>query len=94
MTEMDKLIMGLDLYDIPHVVVIQPFFNTKQVWYPSKEEAVCDAICHRCSYGGNEGLLEICGLTNVEDDDVEGWLTAIEVLSRIYNHWKENSDCC
>ena len=45
-----------------------------------------DAICHRGSYGVNEGLLEIMGDIVDEEavgDRVEGWLTAEEVIERI-----------
>jgi hypothetical protein len=58
-----------------------------QVFYPSKDEKICDAICHEFSYGGKEGLLEIMGLVEVDDDDVEGYLTASEVAYRIKKHY-------
>ena len=45
-----------------------------------------DAICHRGSYGFEQGLLEIYG--NIVDqekdgDSVVGWLTAEDVIKRI-----------
>lgn len=40
-----------------------------------------DAICHYGSYGYNEGLLEIYGII-VPNDDVEGCLTAREVIKK------------
>jgi hypothetical protein len=47
--------------------------------YDDKGKRVWDAICHRHSYGGEKGLLEIYG--NICDcDDVIGWLTAKEVV--------------
>ena len=48
---------------------------------PEKE---WDAISHRGSYGYEEGLLEIMG-SIVHDcgDQVEGWLTAEDVIERI-----------
>ena len=43
-----------------------------------------DAICQGGSYGGDEGLLEIYGgIVQNEYDDVEGWLTADEIISRM-----------
>lgn len=43
-----------------------------------------DAICHSGSYGHEQGLLEIMGTIAEEDDDeVEGWLTAEEILQRL-----------
>ena len=59
-----------------------------QIWYPSEDKPICDVICHKYSYGGEEGYLEIMGLTENEDD-VEGWLTAEQVFHRIYNDYFE-----
>lgn len=42
-----------------------------------------DAICHEYSYGSERGLLEIMGSITQIDDDVEGWLTAKEILKRV-----------
>lgn len=42
-----------------------------------------DAICHSDSYGHERGLLEIMGTIVRVDDDVEGWLTAEEILQRL-----------
>ena len=59
-----------------------------QIWYPNRDEAVCDVICHKYSYGGDRGLLEIMGLVSEEcDDAVEGWLTAEKVFKRISAHY-------
>lgn len=38
-----------------------------------------DAVCHRHSYGGPQGLLEIYGDIC---DDVVGWLTAEDVITK------------
>ena len=59
-----------------------------QVFYPSRKECICDAICHEYSYGGKDGLIEIMGLTE-NDDDVEGYLTAEDVFTRMYNDYYE-----
>ena len=44
-----------------------------------------DAICHRGSYGAEQGLLEIMGsiVSNDTGDTVEGWLAADDVIRRI-----------
>ena len=40
-----------------------------------------DVICHRWSYGGDEGLLE--GMGDLFGPDVEGYLTAEDIIKRI-----------
>ena len=44
-----------------------------------------DVICHEFSYGSEHGYLEACGniVPNTVGDEVEGWLTHDEVLSRL-----------
>lgn len=84
--EIVKLSKMLDKEGIPHEDM--QIFDGLQVNYPNKENCICDAICHSFSYGHEQGLLEIMGLT--EDDDVEGYLTAKEVFKRIKKHYKEN----
>jgi len=48
-------------------------------------EVSWDAICHRGSYGFEQGLLEIYGsiVTEEDGDSVVGWLTAEDVIKRI-----------
>ena len=61
-------------------------FNRHQIIVPaSGAEAEWDAICHRGSYGAEEGLLEIYGVIVPESagDSVEGFLTAQDVIERI-----------
>jgi len=91
MTEMQKLINKLAEANIPYEVATHPFTNTPQVWYPTRENPVCDAICHEFSYGYSEGLLEIMGLVDEKKsggDSVEGYLTADEVFERIAKHYR------
>jgi hypothetical protein len=66
-------------------------FTVKELWggaqvivNNSQGERQWDAICHNYSYGHEEGLLEIMG-TIVREDcyEVEGFLTAEEILKRI-----------
>lgn len=67
--------------------------ENNQIWYPSKENKVCDVICHKYSYGYEQGLLEIMGLLTEKEseiDSVAGWLTPEDVFERIWRHWVKN----
>lgn len=59
-------------------------------YYGHGENLICDAICHSGSYGHEEGLLEIMGLTR-NGDSVEGWLTSEEVFDRISEDWSKGN---
>ena len=89
-TEMDKLIDYLKIcppekytYSITECCgrpqVIFMYFQTG--------ERVADCVCHSGSYGHERGLIEAMGapLVNKENslDDVEGYLTAIDIMARI-----------
>ena len=84
--EMTKLIEILKKSNIPFQVTSCE--GAPQVWYPNRKHVVCDAICHKYSFGGKDGLLEIMGLVDEEEagDEVEGYLTAEEVANRIFEH--------
>jgi len=86
--EMDKLIPMLCKADIPFDLAIH--MGRPQIIYPSIENCVCDAVLHWGSYGREQGLLEIMGLTESVEDDVEGWMTAEEVFARISAHYEKN----
>jgi len=87
--EIERLVKMLDNTIIPYELTDDAMGNSNnQIWYPNHDENICDVICHEYSYGGNDGYLEIMGLTQNEDD-VEGWLTAEEVFTRIYNDFFE-----
>lgn len=62
-------------------------FEQHQICVPEYdcERREWDVICHRGSYGAEEGLLEIMGTIVRDDagDSVEGWLTAGDVIERI-----------
>ena len=62
---------------------IYPFHSV--VVYDDKDNYLWDAICHRGSYGYEQGLLEIMGtVVDVNaGDSVEGWLTAQEIIDRL-----------
>lgn len=82
MSEMSKLFLLLAEADIPFET--REIFDTMQICYPSFDDLTCDVICHKYSYGHEQGLLEIMGLADPEiDDTVEGYLTANEVFARI-----------
>ena len=88
MTEITKLAVLLAKANIPFEIT--SCNDAPQICYPQRVERVCDAVCHKFSYGGDEGLLEILGLVDTDEigDDVEGWLTADEVFERIKTHYE------
>ena len=90
MSELDKLELYLIAAGYKHYERIDEehlFFSRHQiVVYNEKGKKLWDAICHRGSYGYENGLLEIYG--NIVDekkdgDEVVGWLTADDVIKRI-----------
>lgn len=89
-TEMYKLINLLINAKIPFEVV--ELYDTPQVCYPSNSSRICDAVCHSGSYGHEQGLLEIMGLSTDPDDDIEGYLTAEEVYKRISQDYEKNKE--
>ena len=96
MTEMKKLEIMLDTFNVPFEITTH-YSGTKQIWYPSCENSVCDAICFSGSYGYEDGLLEIMGLVNEEEIDgsVEGYLTAEEVFERMWDDyitWRDENE--
>lgn len=65
---------GLYGYDEQHQIrVYEDAGCTHQVW---------DVICHRGSYGYEQGLLETMGMPE-DGSDVTGYLTADEVIARL-----------
>ena len=87
--EMTTLIDRLVSANIPFELTTDIMGNkNNQIFYPSYENRVCDVICHKYSYGGSEGLLEIMGLVDEDwGDDVMGYLTSENVFARIYTHY-------
>ena len=52
--------------------------------YDDDGKIAWDAICHWGSYGFEQGLLEIMGsICRNQDDVVEGWLTAQDIIDRL-----------
>lgn len=88
-TEMGKLEWLLQEAKIPYR--IEYIWGMPSVrYYGHGDELICDAVCHSGSYGHEEGLLEIMGLTR-NDDSVEGWLTSEEVFDRIFEDWSKGN---
>lgn len=85
--EMVKLAMGLLDRGIEFEIRTTPEFSdgALQIIVPSIANPEWDAVCSNFSYGGAKGLIEISG-KYVEDDyidDVQGWLSAEDILERI-----------
>ena len=61
-------------YEVNQIIVYDE--NGDQQW---------DAICHRGSYGFEQGLIEVMGkpVARSEEDRVEGDLTAEEIIQRL-----------
>lgn len=81
MNEMTKLIIVLNTLGIAHTVTYQTEWdNAPQVWLNDN----FDIVCHKYSYGGKDGLLEMWDRDS-EDDDTIGYLTAKDVIAYILN---------
>ena len=92
MSEMLRLEILLQHANIPYEVVTH-WDGYPQLWYPHKGAAfkdLTDVVCTPYTYGGRLGLLEIAGpLCRNELDNVEGWLTGMEVFLRIANDYRK-----
>ena len=88
-TEMDKLIDYLKICPPEkYTYSVVEFCGRPQVIFMDFQtgERVADCVCHYGSYGHERGLIEAMGAPLVNEeigDDVEGWLTAVDILSRI-----------
>lgn len=76
--EIIKLICGLTAKNIPFDLKVQGALNGLMV-----ECADWDAVCNDMSYGHEQGLLEVMGSISNRPNDVEGWLTAEDILARL-----------
>ena len=84
MTEMDKLEAYLkDTGYIYERIKRAEFEGEQIIVYNTAGIKVWDVICHNFSYGHEEGLLEAYGNIVVELGDVEGYLTADDIISRL-----------
>ena len=87
-TEILRLDEMLTDANIPHV--LEKFLDGWCVLYPTKENAIADAVEHYGSYGNSANLLEIMGLITPEEeehDSVLGHLTADDVFARMSEHY-------
>ena len=88
-TEMDKLIDWLKICPpTKYTYSVTECCGRPQVIFMDFQtgERVADCVCHGASYGHERGLIEAIGAPLVNEeigDDVEGWLTAVDILSRI-----------
>lgn len=82
--ELDKLEQYLKDHGIPYERIDKYTFpvDQHQIIVPNAMHRKWDAICHKGSYGYEDGLLEIMGSIS-RSEDVEGWLTAEDVIERI-----------
>lgn len=85
--EMMKLAFGL--YDRGIEFKVKSFFDGLQFIIGDWD---WDAICHSGSYGHENGLIEVMGLPQCQDD-VIGYLTAEEVLKMVDGLDSEIIDC-
>ena len=80
--EMTRLAVLLTKADIPfELVALDESCGrgeaTVQIVAPNRKDWKIDAICHRGSYGGNIGLLEVwCDDKSIIPNKYEGWLNA------------------
>ena len=89
-TEVDKLIDYLKICPPKkYTYSVTECWGCPQVIFMDARtgERVADCVCHFGSYGHEHGLIEAMGapLVNVKEvgDDVEGCLTAVDILARI-----------
>ena len=94
MTELDKLEQYLktsgreyERYDEDNYVAtcagVRNLNRHQIVVADADGEYLWDAICHYGSYGYEDGLLEVMGEALIGHGDVEGWLTAADVIQMI-----------
>ena len=88
-TEMDKLIGYLKILPpIKYTYSVVNYCGRPQVIFMDAHtgERVADCVCHYGSYGHERGLIEAMGAPLVNEEvgeEVEGWLTAVDIMSRI-----------
>jgi len=86
-SEIDKLDEYLKehSYNYDHIIDSPQALKTNQIIvYDDNGDRAWDAVCNIGSYGFAQGLLEVMGKAVVRvDDEVEGWLTADEIIERL-----------
>lgn len=79
MTEIEKLEIHLKDIGIPYELM-KAYDGFQITVFDSRMKYRFDAICHSLSYGGPRGLLEVKGWWLLRKNDVEGFLTAEDVM--------------
>ena len=60
------------------------WLQNQVIVYDDNGERLWDAVCNIISGGYKKGLLEVMGSAVVRcDDEVEGWLTADDIIKRL-----------
>lgn len=102
MSELEKLEEYLKShgYIMKHIVEQKPESNVNFHYFsniPWRDQIIVydedgtrlwDAVCHFGSYGAEQGLLEVMG--DVTYQDVEGWLTAEDVIKALEERRKRD----
>lgn len=79
MTELEKLGQWLEANGAQWKTHSTPWGEEDQiVVFNAAGWSIWDAVCHKHSYGGDCGLIEV-----YDGKDVLGWLTAADVIARI-----------
>lgn len=92
-TEMEKLIIIVD--NANYESYIGEIFDTPQLILQKNGARVGDVICHRYSFGSDNGFLEImgCGIKDSDgEDDVKGYLTAEECFEIIREYYESQKN--
>lgn len=82
-TEAEKLAFLLDKAGVENVFIVNHFgvqAGESVVVRNADGAKIWDAICMKGSYGWKRGLLEVMGKGILGHDDVEGWMTARDVM--------------
>ena len=88
MSELDKLEEWLKAHGIRYERTDSKesdYIDRHQIIVYEGSERVWDVICQKYSYGYERGLLEAMGnIVKDREDDVEGYLTAAEIIGRMW----------
>ena len=85
MTEFNKLENYLKKANCPYERIDTNDYGLERhmIFVPNEKDREWDCICFPGSFGYKDGLLEIMGNIVENEDDVEGYLTADDVIQRI-----------
>lgn len=88
MSELEKLKKYLEDHKIPHIAKVEKHegivWRNQIIVLDDAGKQLWDVICQRGSFGFEKGLLEGMGVPGGDEGlDVEGWLTADEIIKRL-----------